>query len=129
MSQDFSDLVNDAIKDIQLLKKPVIQVCGPISTGGFGAIKNNLDMMQTVISYLRDKGFSVFDQTVYEKPFSKIVDNSNGYDLRVLEHFYKPLFEKNYIDELIFLPDWQSSFGASWEHEVGKSYGLKIHYW
>jgi hypothetical protein len=44
----------------------------------------------------------------------------------ILEIFYKGLFDSGYIDEVYFLPDWQSSIGASWERKTIADFGIKI---
>ncbi len=129
MKPTLTDLLGEAITDIRALQGPVVQVCGPITTGGHGSVAANIAALRTAIEYLQAHNIAVFDQTKYEEPFKRILDNSRSYDERVLHEFYEPLFVNGHINELVFLPRWQSSFGARWEHERGKVHGLAIHYW
>lgn len=46
----------------------------------------------------------------------------------ILDEFYKPIFEKGYIQEVYFIPGWEYSFGARWELEECKRLGIKIEY-
>ncbi len=47
---------------------------------------------------------------------------------RLLEEFYLPMFKSGLIKILCFLPGWQNSIGATWEHEQAKKLGIPIIY-
>jgi hypothetical protein len=124
-----------AMKDIafDILRRippPVAQVCGPISTGGCGSIEENLKAFGEAIADLVAHGKNVFDQRPFEEPMqrAKVIDPTHGYDLRLLDDFYLPLFESGLVHELYFLPGWESSRGARWEHEQAQRLGITIVY-
>ena len=107
-----------------------VQVCGPISTGGAGSIEANIKIFARVIDAFTKQGLVVFDQTLFENAMYKIrMKNSpDNYDHDILNDFYSPIFENKLIDEVHFLPDWHTSVGASWEHEIASKHRMKIIY-
>lgn len=124
------DLHVIAERIIARMEKPLIQVCGPIGTGGLGSIEKNLDAFNNTILYLQSKGLSVFDQMPFEaqmqnlkKKFSaeKVVND-------ILNDFYLPIFKSGSISAFYFMPNWQTSFGAKWEHEEAQRLGIEIIY-
>ncbi len=128
-AQTYTDLLTIAKRVLARMPRPIVQVCGPISTGGAGSMKKNLERFDRAIQVLRAKGINLFNQMPFEEPMQLIRKReANGYSVKLLEEFYLPIFRDRLIDELFFLPDWQSSTGAKWEHEQGKRFGLKISY-
>ncbi len=128
--ENVADLYTIAERIITRMEKPLIQVCGPIGTGGLGSIEKNLDAFNNTILYLQSKGLSVFDQMPFEaqmqnlkKKFSaeKVVNN-------ILNDFYLPIFKSGSISTFYFMPNWQTSFGAKWEHEEAQRLGIEIIY-
>lgn len=105
-------------------------MCGPISTGGFGSIKANLNSFNDAIINLQSKNLNVFDQMPFEIPMKNLKYKLSGgeYMEDILTNFYLPIFESGRIQELYFLPHWQSSHGSNWEHEQAKRLGIKITY-
>jgi len=71
-------LVDDALSEISKLRRPVIQFCGPISTGGFGSVAENLECLHSVIQASTNKGMSVFNQVSYEKRLDRILEDNHG---------------------------------------------------
>ncbi|HLP86918.1 MAG TPA: DUF4406 domain-containing protein [Candidatus Paceibacterota bacterium] len=129
-AQSVKELYIVANRIINRIPEPRIQVCGPISTGGKGSIEKNMEVFNEKIKELQEKGFNVFDQMPFEDPMHRIILNSKKeeYMESILTDFYLPIFESRYVSELHFLPDWQSSRGANWEHEQAKRLGIKINY-
>jgi hypothetical protein len=122
-----------ALRMLQRLAQPVSQVCGPLTTGGRGTFEANVEMLHLAIQSLTQEGHIVFDQRPFEIPMRKLVQahvasGGRGYDYSLLERFYLPLFASGLIKQLYFLPGWESSIGASWEHQRGKELGLEIFY-
>lgn len=104
------------------------QVCGPISNGGKGSIEENLAYLNQVIGKLQEEGFCIFDQMPFEQTFHRIVRNENHnqkYE-NILNDFYEPLFKSGRIKRLYFVPGWESSRGAIWEHEKAKELGIEV---
>ena len=124
----FSELFPIAEEIIKRLPPPVSQVYGSISTGGLGSMEKNMKRFEETIESLHRSGLTVFNQVPFETPMNRILaaKKSDGYDHSLLLDFYLPLFESGLVHVLHFLHDWQSSTGASWEHEQAKRLGLKI---
>jgi hypothetical protein len=112
------------------MPSPIVQVCGPISTGGFGSIIANMQAFTETIQALQGKGLSVFDQMPFEVPMQKLKLHlaPGEYLEAILTDFYQPLFESKKINAFYFMPDWQSSHGALWEHEQALKLGIDIVY-
>lgn len=123
-----SELVGEALLEISKLKPPVIQFCGPISTGGFGNVTENLDYLYSVIQASTKRGMSVFNQVSYERRLDRILKDHHEYDYPLLDFFYNPILTSKKISGLVFLPLWETSVGSQWEHDIGQSLHLPIHY-
>src|SRR3989344_9432065 len=48
-----------------------------------------------------------------------------GYCMPLLTEFYQPVFESGYIKTVHFIPGWEKSFGAKWEHEQCGRLGIE----
>jgi len=130
-ARSYSDLLVIAERVIGRMPKPVAQVCGPITTGGLGSFVKNIAVLKKTIETLALAGKSVFDQTPFQEQMQYIKDaNGNGsdYDHELLREFYQPLFEKKLIDELYFIPGWESSVGTRWEHEEALRLAIPKYY-
>jgi len=130
-SKNMKELAEVAMKVIKRMPEPVAMVSGPISTGGKGSIAANMREMRRAINALSRKSVKVFDQTIFEPQMKKIAELNQEYrinEIKLLEEFYLPLFKKKLVGLVCFMPDWQSSFGASWEHEQAKKFKLEIKY-
>jgi len=126
--EDLSKLVEEALLEISKMKSPVIQFCGPISTGGFGNVTENLEYLHSAIQASTERGMSVFNQVSYEERLDKILKDHHEYDYPLLDFFYKPILTSKKISGLVFLPLWKTSVGSQWEHDIGESLHLPIHY-
>jgi hypothetical protein len=115
---------------VDRMPQPLVQVCGPIATGGLGNIDENLHAFNETIKKLQSQGFNVIDQMPFEYPIQKLKENlkEGEYFLDVLTDFYLPLFESSSISTFYFMPNWQTSKGATWEHEQAKKRGATIVY-
>ena len=131
---DFVETLTDmhavAHRVLHRMPDPVVQVCGPISTGGRGSVEANLSAFTEIISELQEKGHHVFDQVPFEIPMKKLkVTLAPGEYLEtILTDFYQPLFESKKIVAFYFMADWESSHGAKWEHEQALRLGIEIIY-
>lgn len=124
----FKEMLKIAFDILESMPKPITQVCGPISTGGKGSIEENLKMFPKAAEWLSRKGYNVFSQTPFESPIERVKHNYSGYPYALLEEFYQPIFESKMINTFAFLPGWQLSTGAKWEHEQAEKLGIKILY-
>lgn len=130
-AKSMKDLYIVAERVMKRVPEPRIQVCGPISTGGKGSIDANLEVFNEKIKELQDIGLNVFDQMPFESQIYNLIhvfEKQGEYMEAILTDFYLPIFESGYISELYFLPGWESSHGAKWEHEQAERLGIKIIY-
>lgn len=125
---DLKRTVSDALVAVSKMSKPVILFSGPVSTGGFGSVADNIECLLSFISESSKRGISVFNQIVYEKRLDSILKDHKDYDYPLLNYFYKPILESGKINGLVFLPLWQSSIGSTWEHNFATSIGIPIFY-
>jgi len=107
----------------------IIQICGPMSTGGRGSLLANMAHFQSAVSKASQNGLCIFDQTPFQEAMIRLGtdwETRREYCLDILHIFYRGIFKSGHIHELMFLPDWESSVGARWEYEEGRTLGLKI---
>ncbi len=129
-AKDFKDLYLVAERILSRMPKPIVQVCGPIGTGGLGNPKDNLEAFDSEIKKLQAKGLNVFDQMPFEWPMQamKFKLEKGIYPEAILTDFYLPIFNSGYISEFYFMYNWQTSKGATWEHSKAIELGIKIIY-
>ncbi len=110
----------------------ILQVCGPVSTGGFKSTKTNFLVLADAVRLLRERGDFVFDQTHLEEVIVGLwkrwkADPAHvGYCWPILDDVYRPIFESGLVGTLLFLPGWECSTGACWERSIGHSLGIKV---
>jgi hypothetical protein len=114
------------------LKAIVLQVCGPITSGGKGNRDANLIEFNKAVTALASLPYLIFNQMPYEDKIGSLMSDiikktksKFAYGMDVLIDFYETIFEKQYTDILIFLPGWEASIGACWEYKKGKKFGIK----
>ncbi len=109
--------------------KEVVQICGPMSTGGLGNLKDNMARFRLAIDRAAENGILVFDQIPFQNEIIRLCSFKEGqdkYDWEILEVFYKRIFESGYVHRALFLPGWEDSVGASWERELTTKLGLIV---
>lgn len=126
----YKDMARVALRILERIPGPVVQVCGPLTTGGRGSLEENLKMFDQGVQLLVAQGKNVFDQRPFEEPMQrlKILLPKGEYAVEILDDFYLPVFESGLIHELHFLPGWQESRGARWEYEQAQRLGISIHH-
>lgn len=110
------------------LGKPIVQLCGPMSTGGFGTLELNMDHFRRAVDAAVDNGLTVFDQIPFQDVIVRLSDlrNSTEYNTDILDIFYRRIFESGHISKALFLPGWRTSKGATWEREFVSRLGLPV---
>jgi len=113
---------------LRRIPPPVVQVCGPISTGGLGSVEKNLAAMERAVRFLQARGHHVFCQTPFETPIQRLhlKQAQSGYPVDLLSNFYEPLFKAGLIHEFHFLPGWKDSYGARWEMDQALHLNIKV---
>lgn len=129
----YADLVCHAKEHIARLSGKAEMVCGPITTGGFKHPGYNVLLFNHAIDLLRIEGRPMFNQIPYEFQLARLGsewrgENGDRYCRPILTEFYQPLFETRLFARAWFLPGWESSTGASWEHELLTNMGCAIQY-
>ena len=128
--RSYEDMKNVALDMLDKMPKPIVQVCGPISSGGKGTIQKNIEMLEYAMQKLMEQGVNVFNQAPFEEPMQRIKagnnKNSEESNQELLDKFYLPVFKSGLINTLYFLPGWQSSFGARWERIQAERLGMEI---
>ncbi|MBI5003920.1 DUF4406 domain-containing protein [Candidatus Kaiserbacteria bacterium] len=129
-AQSYGDLLLIAKDVISRMRKPVVQVCGPISTGGTGVMSENIDRLKKKIDALERQDVEIFNQIPFQYRIQAIAAarGVKDYEHELLNEFYLPIFESGLVQELYFMPDWQTSEGSRWEHAQGERLGMKITY-
>lgn len=121
---------------LRRIPSPVGMVCGPVSTGGLGSIEKNIQSLDEAITNFELHKIHVFDQSVLESGIRRLRRafsekerlSEKQVNLRILTELYLPILESGLVQTLYFLPDWETSFGARWEHEHAKRLRLNIVY-
>ncbi len=111
-----------ALRILERMPHGVSMVCGPISTGGKGSVEENLALFGVAIETLASRGENIFSQMPFERPIQRMKKTNSG----LLNTFYLPIFKSGRVRRLCFLPGWESSEGATWEHERGVELGFEI---
>ena len=129
-AESMKDMHTIALRIIERMPRPIVQICGPVATGGLGSVELNLEVFNDSIKALQEKGLNVFDQMPFEIPMQDLKKEISveqiGKD--ILNDFYMPIFKSGDISAFYFMPSWQTSNGAKWEHEEAKKLGIKILY-
>lgn len=134
----YAEVAEVALGQMRRLRDDIHQdlhiVCGPISTGGLGSQAANLARFEDAIFKLREVGYPVFSQMPYEEAVWRIRNmteeeiNAGAYDQDLLEDFYGPIFRSGLVVRKHFIPGWETSRGARWEHDLAKETGTTISY-
>lgn len=137
--KNYEEIARSMVLELEKFSKEnntnIVQVCGPISTGGLGSVDENIKFFKKSIEKLEGAGYFVFDQTVFEDAMLKIKTSrmENGlfkfYDWDLLNKCYIPLFESRLLNKMIFLPDFESSIGSKWEYDMALKNNIEILLW
>lgn len=125
-SKTFFELSCIAIRILRRMPQPIGQVCGPITTGGLGSTRKNIQLFRRIIKKIGRK-YNIFDQMPFEEHFQRIIKTKHfKNENQLLQEFYFPIFNSGFVETLYFVYGWETSFGARWEKKQGKRLGLKI---
>jgi hypothetical protein len=106
----------------------VVQICGPMTTGGLGSLERNMDRFGHAIAQARINGRRVFNQMPFQSVIIRITNHHDGgkYRYDILTDFYEWLFRSGHLTHALFLPGWEDSVGARIERGYAKQYGVCI---
>lgn len=127
-AQTFKELYQIASTVVNRLGPPVGFVCGPISAnGGTKSVERNMKIFTSHIELLENKKLKIFSQLPFEKSLWRILAAGENENV-LLETLYLPLFNSGMLNVFYFIPGWESSFGANWEHKQALKLGIEIIY-
>lgn len=109
--------------------REIVQICGPMSTGGLGNFTDNMARFQLAIDRALAKGLLVFDQIPFQQVFIRVCEHkedSGQYNWEILEVFYRKIFESGHVRRTLFLPGWEGSVGSKWERQLVTELGLIV---
>lgn len=117
-----------ALAVLSQMPRPAVQVCGPLTTGGFGTLELNTKRFRQAVAKLQSMTINVFDQMPFQDAMWQIIKASGqtGYCRAILDDFYAPIFRSGLISHAYFLSDWESSIDASWERQMVKECQITI---
>jgi hypothetical protein len=113
--QLLESLAFGAVRRLELLTPPVVRVCGPLTSGGYG-YEENLHRFRIAEERLKREGETIFDYFADNSDEVFIKDAGIPWEL-VMEHYHKPILSSGLIAKAYFMPKWQTSNGASWERD------------
>ena len=128
----FSKMGDIGIEILQKMPKPIVQICGPVSTGKTGSIEQNIQRLQQAAVYLESRGYYVFRQGIFEAKISELIKKYHSqktYCKDTLEIFYRKLFVSRLINSFYFLPGYEDSIGSLWEEDFAKRSGYISRYY
>lgn len=100
----YKEMATIALRILERMPGPIMQICGPISTGGKGSKKENMKEFNKAIFFFHEQDENVFDQIPFQEAMTRLSKEVEGYDKRVLTDFYLPLFESGKVTTFKFLP-------------------------
>ena len=107
------DLAQRTILSLQAMPQPIVRVCGPLTTGGFG-YERNAKRLADAERILVEKGYTVF---AFGDAEESIKDKGYAHSA-VMGLFHRPVLESGLISEAFFLQGWNESKGATMEREM-----------
>lgn len=93
-------LAEAAISRLRALPQPVVRVCGPLTSGGFG-YEENKRIFLVAEKVLKQKGFTVFDYFEGNDDEDHIAAMGLPWE-EVMEDYHKPILESGLIETAFF---------------------------
>jgi hypothetical protein len=121
-------MATEMLAELRASGKEIVQICGPMTTGGLGNLEANMARFAEAIETARQNGLLVFNQIPFQEVIIRVTNHHNGgsYEMDILEVFYRTIFESGHVSRALFLPDWESSRGATWERDVVTRCGISV---
>ena len=123
-TRTFRDLSDLALSIMHRMPDGIEMVSGPISTGGVGSIEGNRKVFEGIIELLViENRLNIFSQMPFEDKMVEFylawhaAHPAEKYCMPILTDFYERIFSTGKVKIIHFIHGWESSYGASWEHE------------
>lgn len=116
----------------------VVQICGPMTTGGIlkpdGTADFDANMrrfkraVELVYARSESDGFVLFNQIPLQPGIIRVLDyfNQPEYPLSVLDDIYVPIFQRKLVTKVYMLPGWDRSIGSRIEFEAATQNGISV---
>jgi hypothetical protein len=127
----FAGLAEIALSTLVRMKcqyTEIVQICGPMSTGGFGDFQKNMAWFNRAIEVAVSHGVAVFNQILFQEELMRICGWKEGapYPMELLVEFYGSVLSAGYITKGLFLPRWETSLGTRWERTFLSERGIAV---
>ncbi|TSC59655.1 MAG: hypothetical protein LiPW15_675 [Parcubacteria group bacterium LiPW_15] len=104
-------------------------VSGTLTNGGrlpLRDIRANIRLFGKKIAKLERLGLPVWDQRPFEEHIFRIknLPENRNRPMKLLDGFYKPVFDSGLITLAFMLPNWKQSHGARWEKRLFRKLGV-----
>lgn len=114
-------LAEKTMTHLETLPQPIVRVCGPLTTGGFG-YEENTKRLEQAEQILHDKGM-----TVFRFGDSEMEIQGKGYShAAIMDEFHQPILASGLIADTYFLSGWEASQGATIERDLARKYDIGI---
>ena len=108
-------LARGAIDRLEGLPQPVVRVCGPLTSGGFG-YDENLKRFTLAEEALRQRGYTVFDYFDSSDDEEQIKAAGIDWEM-VMQYYHEPILRADLLAGAFFMPKWEESNGSKWDHD------------
>lgn len=116
-----TQLAEREMEKLEALPQPIVRVCGPLTTGGFG-YEENVRRLEQAEDILANKGMTVFLFADAEAD----IQGQNFDHAAIMDYFHKPILASGLIATTYFLSGWQDSQGATIERALARQYDIGI---
>ncbi|MEK7630140.1 MAG: hypothetical protein AAB432_02030 [Patescibacteria group bacterium] len=127
-----ADLIFVAKRELEVMRKLpglTIQPSGPITTGGLGSKRKNMNRFVKTIRKMQADNFKVWNILPYEPAIDRLTKILKTTDSHwIMRDFYEPIILSELIDAMAFIDGWKGSKGARFENRLGKKRGLTMIY-
>lgn len=123
---ELADAATSFLKRMKQEYEVVVQICGPMSTGGCGTFEGNMARFNRSVEVAIENGAAVFNQVLFQEAMIRICNWKEGdpYPEQLLTVFYARVLSSGYIDKGLFLSGWETSTGSRWERNFLTSLGI-----
>jgi hypothetical protein len=124
--EETGDLALVILERMKATGREIVQICGPLTTGGLGSLDMNMARFEFAIRRAQRHDLLVFNQIPFQEAIITLSPRrvAGEYNMGILEIFYRKIFESGHVSRTLFLPEWESSFGARWERELVTTLGI-----
>jgi hypothetical protein len=128
-AETFETLRDIAFRVLLRMPEEPSMVCGPIMFGT-ASPKESRERFDIAIDMLAMSGKNLFTQLPFDDALQRISTRTDRFEggRELLRTFYLPLFQSQKVAKLYFLPDWDTSRGAVWQHDRAMDFEIDCEY-